>query len=38
MRAEGSIKECRYYFMRAKDLGYPEASSVLEEVSRMLNA
>jgi four helix bundle protein len=39
--AEGSIEECRYYLILAKDLGYGDTvalSNVLEEVSRMLNA
>src|SRR5712671_5321305 len=39
--AEGSLEECRYYLILAKDLGYGETADlrvVLEEVSRMLNA
>jgi four helix bundle protein len=39
--AEGSIEECRYYLILAKDLGYGETAdlkAVLEEVSCMLNA
>ena len=39
--AEGSIEECRYYLILAKDLGYGDTSglnSILEEVSRMLAA
>jgi len=39
--AEGSIEECRYYLILAKDLGYGDTkvlNSTLEEVSRMLNA
>ena|SRR5579871_1435255 len=39
--AEGSIEECRYYLILAKDLGYGDTSGlndVLQEVSRMLNA
>jgi four helix bundle protein len=39
--AEGSIEECRYYLILAKDLGYGETAdlnNILEEVSRMLNA
>ena len=39
--AEGSIEECRYYLILAKDLGYGDTTgltTVLEEVSRMLNA
>ena len=39
--AEGSLEECRYYLILAKDLGYgdtqPLATS-LEEISRLLNA
>ncbi len=39
--AEGSVEECRYYLILAKDLGYgdtqPLATS-LEEISRLLNA
>ena len=39
--AEGSIKECRYYLILAKDLGYGETArlnTILEEVSRMLTS
>ena len=39
--AEGSLEECRYYLILAKDLGYGETAAlnnILEEVSRMLNA
>ncbi len=39
--AEGSIEECRYYLILAKDLGYGDTAglnNILEEVSRMLNA
>jgi four helix bundle protein len=39
--AEGSIEECRYYLILAKDLGYGETADLnttLEEVSRMINA
>jgi four helix bundle protein len=39
--AEGSLEECRYYLILAKDLGYGETAglnNILEEVSRMLNA
>jgi four helix bundle protein len=39
--AEGSLEECRYYLILAKDLGYGETqnlSQLLEEVSRLLNA
>jgi four helix bundle protein len=38
--AEGSLEECRYYLIRAQDLGYRETESLmsaLEEVSRLLN-
>ncbi|HEX8843195.1 MAG TPA: four helix bundle protein [Pyrinomonadaceae bacterium] len=37
--AQGSIEECRYYLILAKDLGYgdhPELMPQLEEVSKML--
>jgi four helix bundle protein len=37
--AQGSIEECRYYLILAKDLGYgdnPELMPLLEEVSKML--
>jgi four helix bundle protein len=39
--AEGSIEECRYYLILARDLGYGETGALdrsLEEVSRLLNA
>lgn len=39
--AEGSVEECRYFLILAKDLGYgdtEELSLALEEVSRLLNA
>jgi four helix bundle protein len=39
--AEGSIEECRYYLILAKDLGYGDTgdlATALEEVSRLLNA
>jgi four helix bundle protein len=39
--AEGSLEECRYYLILAKDLGYGETASltaILEEASRMLSA
>jgi four helix bundle protein len=39
--AEGSIEECRYYLILAKDLGYADTQGLaasLEEVSRLLNA
>ncbi len=37
--AQGSLEECRYYLILAKDLGYGDSSSLmkaLEEVSKML--
>ena len=37
--AQGSIEECRYYLILAKDLGYgdnPELMPQLEEVSQLL--
>ena len=39
--AQGSLEECRYYLILARDLGYAETSDLtnqLEEVSRMLTA
>ena len=39
--AEGSVEECRYFLILAKDLGYGDTqklSVALEEVSRLLNA
>ena len=39
--AEGSLEECRYYLILARDLGYGETDAMmatLEEVSRLLNA
>lgn len=39
--AQGSLEECRYYLILAKDLGYGEASKLmekLEEVSKLLEA
>ena len=39
--AEGSVEECRYFLILAKDLGYGDTqnlSAALEEVSRLLNA
>lgn len=39
--AEGSIEECRYYLILAKDLGYGDTEKLavaLEEVSRLLAA
>jgi four helix bundle protein len=37
--AQGSLEECRYYLILARDLGYgdnPELMPLLEEVSKML--
>ncbi|MGL6195817.1 MAG: four helix bundle protein [Thermoguttaceae bacterium] len=39
--AEGSLEECRYYLILAKDLGYFNDSSMWdlsEEIGRLLNA
>ncbi len=39
--AEGSLAECRYYLLLARDLGYgntAELMTLLEEVSRMLTS
>lgn len=39
--AEGSVEECRYFLILAKDLGYGDTqqlSATLEEVSRLLGA
>ncbi len=39
--AEGSLEECRYFLILARDLGYADTATLtasLEEVSRMLNA
>lgn len=39
--AEGSLEECRYFLILARDLGYADiasASAMLEEVSRLLCA
>ena len=39
--AEGSVEECRYYLILAKDLGSGETAglnNILEEVNRLLNA
>jgi len=39
--AEGSLVECRYYLILAKDLGYADTQGLptsLEEVSRLLGA
>jgi four helix bundle protein len=37
--AQGSLEECRYYLILAKDLGYgdnPELMPLLEEISKMI--
>jgi four helix bundle protein len=39
--AEGSLEECRYYLILARDLGYGDTTKLasdIEEVSRMLSA
>jgi four helix bundle protein len=39
--AQGSIEECRYYLILARDLGYGDSTELMEqlrEVSRMLEA
>jgi four helix bundle protein len=39
--AEGSIEECRYYLILARDLAYADTQGLtasLEEVSRLLSA
>ena len=39
--AQGSIEECRYYSILARDLGYGDTSTLgesLEEISRLLEA
>jgi four helix bundle protein len=39
--AEGSLEECRYYLILAKDLGYGDVADLrrlLEEVSKLLGA
>lgn len=39
--AEGSVEECRYFLILAKDLGYGDTqklTATLEEVSRLLGA
>lgn len=39
--AQGSVEECRYYLLLARDLDYgnkPELNSILEEISKMLHA
>jgi four helix bundle protein len=39
--AQGSLEECRYYSILAKDLGYGDSSQLmpqLEEVSKLLEA
>ena len=38
--AQGSLEECRYYLLLARDLGYCDSNELLEtadEVSRMLD-
>jgi four helix bundle protein len=38
--SEGSLQECKYFFMLAKDLGYAETSTLageLDEIGKMLN-
>jgi S23 ribosomal protein. len=39
--AQGSLEECRYYLILARDLGYSKTSNLMsqaEEVSKLLNA
>lgn len=39
--AEGSVEECRYFLILAKDLGYGDTAKLslaVEEVSKLLNA
>jgi four helix bundle protein len=39
--AQGSLEECRYYVILARDLGYSETSNFMpqvEEISKLLNA
>jgi four helix bundle protein len=39
--AQGSLEECRYYFILTRDLGYGDTAELgvkLEEVSRLLDA
>ena len=39
--AQGSIEECRYYLILAKDLGYGDNSELInqiEEVSKLLES
>jgi len=39
--AQGSLEECRYYLILAKDLGYIDTKkleSQLEEISKLLEA
>jgi len=39
--AQGSIEECRYYLILARDLGYGDTRTLeknLEEISRLLEA
>lgn len=39
--AQGSVEECRYYLILAKDLGYGDSQplmSQIEEVSKLLDS
>ena len=39
--AQGSLEECRYYLILARDLGYGDSGSLmssLEEISRMIES
>lgn len=39
--SQGSVEECRYYIILARDLGYgvnPHLNQLLEEVSKLLHA
>jgi four helix bundle protein len=39
--AQGSLEECRYYFILSTDLGYIDTENLMgqvEEVSKLLNA
>jgi len=39
--AQGSIEECQYYLILAKDLGYGESSlliNLLDKISKMLQS
>jgi len=38
--ADGSLQECKYYLILAKDLGYadvPQLFSIIDEIGKMLN-